>query len=286
LNRGSSPRKALLQADFLHQRDLKKFYEENRKSYRSYLSRTRQVSSKQTNSYISCLDRKLKNVYSIKDLKRNLEKEYTDAYGRALKNLFNFMEHEDIEEFNGILPERWNRAVKLRRPGTREIYLSDQELKQAYKKASEDAKPLFKLLVFSGMRASQALEGLKNSQQDIIIKKKTARIPISSISKSNKKAFFIYFPSKFIEELKKFKPIYHYDTYRLRIKHKRVSVSSIRKWNYNFLIENNVPESVADFIQGRSSTTVGSAHYLNKTIHADREYQRIADKLLKLLSNK
>lgn len=38
----------------------------------------------------------------------------------------------------------------------------------------------------------------------------------------------------------------------------------LRKWNYNFLILNGVTESVADFIQGRASITVGFMHYLAK----------------------
>jgi len=37
----------------------------------------------------------------------------------------------------------------------------------------------------------------------------------------------------------------------------------------NKLIELGVPESIADFIQGRASVTVGSTHYLNKTKQAD-----------------
>jgi len=38
----------------------------------------------------------------------------------------------------------------------------------------------------------------------------------------------------------------------------------MRKCHLNFLIENGIPESVADFIQGRASMTVDSAHYLAK----------------------
>ncbi|WP_456328114.1 integrase [Archaeoglobus sp.] len=44
----------------------------------------------------------------------------------------------------------------------------------------------------------------------------------------------------------------------------------LRKWNYNFLILNGVPESVADFILERVSITVGSMHYLVKVKQADK----------------
>ncbi len=58
----------------------------------------------------------------------------------------------------------------------------------------------------------------------------------------------------------------------------------IRKWNYNFLILHGVPESVADFIQGRASITVGSMHYLAKVKQADEWYSRVVDKSLKMFS--
>lgn len=52
----------------------------------------------------------------------------------------------------------------------------------------------------------------------------------------------------------------------------------LRKWHYNFLIENSVPESVCDFVQGRSlGKSVGGMHYLAKTKQADRFYSRVAE---------
>jgi len=56
----------------------------------------------------------------------------------------------------------------------------------------------------------------------------------------------------------------------------------LRKWQYNFLIANNVPESVADFIQGRAPSTVGSMHYLAKVKQADEWYAKVVSQLLSL----
>jgi len=44
------------------------------------------------------------------------------------------------------------------------------------------------------------------------------------------------------------------------------------------LVQAGVVESVADFIQGRSPTTVGSAHYLNKVHQATLQYAKVLDK--------
>ena len=108
------------------------------------------------------------------------------------------------------------------------------------------------------------------------------RIPINSISKGKKKAYWLYLPSSFLYELKSCNGIN--GDMRKKIKYGRVSASTIRKWNLNFLIENGIPESVADFIQGRASVTVGSSHYLAKTNQADLFYLKVIPKLLNILS--
>ena len=87
-------------------------------------------------------------------------------------------------------------------------------------------------------------------------------------------------PAEIVDELKPFS--YNYWYYQ-QIRYNRVDANSIRKWHLNKLIELGVPESIADFIQGRASVTVGSTHYLNKTAQADREYSRIVSELLKVL---
>jgi intergrase/recombinase len=57
----------------------------------------------------------------------------------------------------------------------------------------------------------------------------------------------------------------------------------LRKWLYNFLIYNNVPEGVADFIEGRSANTVGSMHYLARAKQADHWYSLVVEKLQETL---
>lgn len=63
-----------------------------------------------------------------------------------------------------------------------------------------------------------------------------------------------------------------------KIQSGRVSAKTIRKWNLNKMIKEGVTESLADFIQGRASLTVGSAHYLNKMGQAKDQYRRIMGK--------
>jgi len=58
----------------------------------------------------------------------------------------------------------------------------------------------------------------------------------------------------------------------------RVTAKTIRKWHLNTMIKEGITESVADFIQGRASATVGSAHYLNKIQQATDQYSRLIGK--------
>ena len=52
----------------------------------------------------------------------------------------------------------------------------------------------------------------------------------------------------------------------------------------NRYFEHGIPESVSDFIQGRASVTVGSAHYLAKTNQADIGYSKVIPTLVDILS--
>jgi len=190
------------------------------------------------------------------------------------------MEFKEYELFNDRAIERWRKAIKLRRAGVREIYVSNSELQSAYENISDEFKPLFKLLVYSGTRLSQAKEGIKHLDK-VVIKGNLCRVPINSVSSGNKRVYWMYFPSSLLKELKGFKN--HNKYMRKQLQYERVSASTLRKWNLNFMIEQGTPESVSDFIQGRASVTVGSAHYLAKTNQADLWYSKVISRLIDIL---
>jgi len=109
-----------------------------------------------------------------------------------------------------------------------------------------------------------------------------AKYPLSML-RETKNVYYAYMPKDFALELKRINLsrkaiINRFCRFSLPAKY-------LRKWNYNFLILNGVPESVADFIQGRASITVGSMHYLAKVKQADEWYNRVVDKLIKLFKN-
>ncbi len=58
----------------------------------------------------------------------------------------------------------------------------------------------------------------------------------------------------------------------------RLAHKYLRKRFYNFLICINVSERVADFIEKRSSASVGNMHYLSKSKQVDYWYEQIVEK--------
>ncbi len=230
--------------------------------------------------YIRYLDKYLtKPITSPKDFQKILQG--IDKPGvrrwftKAFRNLLNYL--EEIEGVDETLLAKFRKVAKIERSGVREVFITTEELVQAYHNILPKYRILFKLLVYSGIRLDHAVDMLANFDgSNLVIKDNIARYPIATFSRGHKKAFWAYIPTRFADEIERVE--FNYNAAKAGIIVGRVSALSIRKWHLNFMIENGIPESVADFIQGRASVTVGSTHYLNKTKQADQFYSKIVDK--------
>jgi intergrase/recombinase len=204
-----------------------------------------------------------------------------DKEERGLRNLLNYFEDEDVDDICGYTIQKWRRYVKIRKSNVFEVYVTDEEIQEAYESYPEDLKPIYKLLMYSGNRLSHIHKMLKNfDERNIVVDGKVAHYPSSAFSSGTKKTFQIYFPSSFITTLKSIDKVYGYDYYAKRIRHNRVCAKTIHKWHLNLMIKEGVTESLADFIQGRAPATVGSAHYLNKVQQSKEEYRKIIEKFV------
>ncbi|WP_440951586.1 integrase [Methanococcoides sp. FTZ1] len=219
------------------------------------------------------------NKYTICSPKDFRGLELADKESRGLRNLINYFEDEEMYEICGAPLERWRKNIKIKKSGICEIYITDDEVREGYKGCPEDVRSLYKLLVYSGNRLSHVHEVVKNFDAGkVVVEGDVAHYPTSSLSKGNKRTFQIYFPTAFIPELKKIDTNLAYKSLTKKLQVNRASAKTIRKWHLNMLVQAGVGESVADFIQGRSPTTVGSAHYLNKVHQATLQYSRVLDK--------
>ncbi|TAJ44232.1 integrase [Methanofollis fontis] len=196
-----------------------------------------------------------------------------DKESRGIRNFMNYFEDSEFEEIIGFSIDKWRKYLKIKSSGVVEVYVSDEEILDAFLACPDELKPVFKLLVYSGSRFSHIYGMLKGfDTQNVIVENGVAHYPTSGLSKGAKKTFHVYFPSSFLPELENVSELKSEDYILRMIKHGRVSAKTIRKWHLNFMIGHGVQESVADFIQGRAAVTVGSAHYLNKVKQATDSY--------------
>ena len=202
-----------------------------------------------------------------------------DKEERGLRNLLNYFEDEEIDEICGYGVEKWRRFVKIKKSGVVEVYVDEEEIKQGYKNCPEEMKPIYSLLVYSGNRLTHIHQMLKDfDEHNIIIDGEVAHYPTSFLSSGAKRTFHLFFPISYIPELKKVCSLKSYCSVLKEIKSGRVSAKTIRKWHLNMMIKEGITESLADFIQGRASITVGSTHYLNKVQQAVDQYRRVVGK--------
>ncbi|RZN38110.1 MAG: hypothetical protein EFT35_05080 [Methanophagales archaeon ANME-1-THS] len=231
--------------------------------------------------YLNSLERYLTSIKSTKELKEHILDNNSASYLKGLRNLLNFMDYQELDTINGTPIERWRSSIKLKKSNARMIYLSDEEVQEAYQHMDEDVKILFLAVAYSGARLTQLLEGLEHLGESIILGD-IARFPLES--KGSKKGFWCYIPSSLLSDLRKYKSE-GYDTVKKKLKYGRVTGATLRKWNLNFLISHGVQESIADFIQSRVAKSVAASHYMNLLAQGDREYTRICEELCSVIND-
>ena len=259
------------------------FYETHRAGFEKWLDRRVRegdLSDRSRKDYLSAVDR-----YLIEDADDDIVKPIDfrnmsgDKQTRGVKNFFNYLEEIEIENPLGYPLDKWRKNVKIQKSGVVEIYPSNQEIIEAYNACPPEYRTFFKALVYTGNRFSQLYAALRNfNPQEVTIIGDVAHLPSASLSSGTKRSYRLFFPAAFIPELSKIS-LQSEDNIKKGIQHGRVSAKTIRKWNLNFLVENGVSESIADFMQGRAPVTVGSAHYLNKIKQSVDAYQKVVEHL-------
>jgi intergrase/recombinase len=195
----------------------------------------------------------------------------------AIRAFLNFLEAFDLMDEESLI--RYRKVVKVPRTTLDDYIPEDSKVISVFREFDDERyRKFFKFLAFSGKRAREAIWFFNHfDNSKLIVNQKIAKYPLSS-NMGTKKSYYAYLPRDFALELERMK--IDEKTASKYFERRGLAPKYLRKWNYNFLILQGVPESVADFIQGRASITVGAMHYLAKVKQADEWYSRIADKLL------
>ncbi|RQD89756.1 hypothetical protein D5R95_02010 [Methanosalsum natronophilum] len=230
------------------------------------------VKDSTADQYISAVDRLMGDEDLIRH-PRDLEGLISGKADRGLRALFNYVEKEmDHDHILGEPLSKWRRYTPIKASGVVEIYPTDEEITEAYGMIAPAYRPLFLILMYTGNRLTQILDTIQSIDQSEITyagpNKEIAHISAAAQARGTKRSYRLFFPAAFIPDLMKFQENpasrEEYASLLQKVSSGRVSAKTIRKWHLNFMIENGVSESIADFIQGRTPATVGSAHYLNK----------------------
>jgi len=198
----------------------------------------------------------------------------------GIRDLLKYYEAFSLMDEESLI--KYRKVVRIPKTNIDNFIPEDEKVILAFRKLNDERyRILYKLLVFSGIRLKEAVYLLNNLDEErIITNGEIAKYPLS-LERKTKRAFYAYMPKEFVSEVER---IDLEETSARQYIARRLPSKYLRKWNYNFLILNNIPESVADYIQGRAPSTVGSMHYLAKVRQGDEWYAKVIPKLLNILS--
>jgi len=155
---------------------------------------------------------------------------------------------------------------------------TDTEVKSTLKYLNKYQQLLYLVYLYSGIRKVEGDYLLKN-----LLKLKAQKfegfVKISmNYLRKNKNSYFCYLPLKIYDDLIKNHINLSLGSLESTLKRKKlISIKYCRKWFYTKCIELGVPESIADYYQGRVANSVGSNHYLNRQLLADQNYSKIVN---------
>ncbi len=275
---------------------LREFIEGNTSISQKYDSRIQQsipALSKHKNDYKKWLISRGLSYGYIKDLMNTLTSfiredisvipdDINDMQSIALRSYLNYLLSKSLISNEYVMALKKKLPIKQSKADN---YIpSNEEIVKAYKQISvKSYQTLFKLLAFSGARITELEKMVKEyDPSKLIVNEKFAKYQLY-YNRGHKNSFYIYMPKELIPGLHKF--YIHVDTITHQISKSGLNPKYLRKWFYNFLIYNNVPEGVADFIEGRAPGSVGSMHYLAKAKQADYWYEQIVTNLTNVFTH-
>jgi len=100
-----------------------------------------------------------------------------------------------------------------------------------------------------------------------------------------KQAYYAYYSERTFEEISNLnlsEPLKVQNASHYYYKYGFIAPKYLRKFAFDNMIRLEIPESIADFIQGRFPKRIGAKHYMALVRQADRYYKRYADYIEKL----
>jgi intergrase/recombinase len=214
----------------------------------------------------------------------NLSAGQAHHLNRALRAFINFLE---ILGFDNAWLNSLRKAIPRDRMGIDIRIPEAQVIKEDLLKISKlplQYQALWNMCLDSGLRLIEAVHLINGfSMENLQNVNGFFRYKVGEF-RGNKQAYFGYFTESTLrliqrvndEKISRFNASHYY------WKHGLTAPKYLRKFAFDKMIELDISESVADFIEGRVATRVGAKHYMALARQADQKYGRYADHVTQL----
>ena len=190
---------------------------------------------------------------------------------KMIRLILNYCEKKELLTTDQLAQCR--KKIKTQKSGVDNHVPTDQEIQQTISQLSPNNQLMYLVYLMSGVRKVEGsyllanIHKLKAQQMDGFVK------VTMNYLRHNKNSYFCYLPLEIYNRLSApHKPL-SINSLEQEIKRKKlIPIKYCRKWFYTKCIELGIPESIADYYQGRSANSVGSNHYLSRQMLADKNY--------------
>jgi len=197
---------------------------------------------------------------------------------RAIRNLFNFIQGQGYPEgylnlLRKAIPKE-HIGVDVKVPEECDIVKSIKMLSKVAPKYTA----LYNLLLDSGLRLVEASDIIGNFKgADKVNQFYRATV---GMFRGSKQAYYAYFTEATYNQLVNLSPLTSINPLAAShyyLKYGFIAPKYLRKFAFDKMVTLEIPESVADFIEGRVAKRIGAKHYMALRRQADNWYGRYAD---------
>ena len=258
-----------------------------REEFRKYME-ARKYNSRYISDIVSYLDkyvghREIRDPKDIIEFFAPLTAGQTHHLNRALRVFFNYLQvakryPEDwLSDLRRVLPKDALRgAVDLNIPSEADVTESLRRLRTAPLKH----QAIYNLLLDSGFRLVEAVETINAFKDDELQEPQGFFRYPAGMFRRTKQAYYCYLSSYTLSLIRQIgeddKPLDAWTASKFFQRAKCVNPKYIRKFVYDQMTSEaiGIPDSVADFIEGRVPKTIGALHYAKLARKADEYYPR------------
>jgi len=192
---------------------------------------------------------------------------------KLIKRLFNYLKEQNVSE-DVLIPYR-KLLKKSKKDKIDNFVPTDEEVLDTLIKLRPKLRPLYLMYLYSGIRVLEGQYLLEN-----IDKLKTQCVNnyqkvYLDYNRHTKNSYFCYLPRGIYIKLKVFFDKITIVALEQEIKRKKlIPIKYCRKWFFTKCVELGIPETIADFYEGRVANSVGSNHYLSRQMLGDKYYSK------------